>query len=133
MRHRYSQKKLQVTSSHRKAMLRNLSVAIINHERIVTTVPKAKMLRSFIEPLITLSKNDSVNTRRALFNILRDRSVVSKLCLVIGKRFTERPGGYTRILKYGFRPTDNAARAIIELVDYVLPVTEEINKLAKVD
>ena len=117
MRHRKSGRKLNRNSSHRKAMFRNMAVSLIDHELIHTTVPKAKELRGVIEPLITLSKNDCPAKRRLAFDRLRDRQAVSKLFDEIGPTYVDRPGGYTRILKNGFRSGDNAPMAVIELVD----------------
>ena len=117
MRHRCAHRKLNRTSSHRKAMFKNMAVALIKHEAIVTTLPKAKELRKVVEPLITLAKNPSLANRRLAFDRIRDRDMVVKLFDVLGPRYTERPGGYTRVLKYGFRNGDNAPRAFIELVD----------------
>ncbi len=123
MRHRKSGRKLNRNSSHRKAMFRNMSASLIEHEVIRTTVAKAKELRSVAEPLITLAKNDSVHNRRIAFSRLRDKAAVGKLFSEIGPRYTDRPGGYIRILKCGYRPGDNAPMAIVELVDR--PVVEE--------
>ena len=117
MRHRHGLRKLNRTSSHRIAMLRNLANALIQHERIKTTLPKAKELRKVLEPLITLSKKPTVSNKRLVFSRLRDRVNVTKLFSELGPRFEKRPGGYTRILKYGFRPGDNAPMALMELVD----------------
>ena len=117
MRHRHGLRKLNRTSSHRIAMLRNLANALIQHERIKTTLPKAKELRKVLEPLITLSKKPTVSYQRLVFSRLRDRVNVTKLFSDLGPRFEKRPGGYTRILKYGFRPGDNAPMALMELVD----------------
>jgi large subunit ribosomal protein L17 len=117
MRHRKSGKQLSRNSSHRKAMFRNMAVSLVDHEIIKTTLPKAKELRRYIEPIITLSKLDSVNNRRQAFNKLRSKKVVGKLFTVLGARYRERPGGYLRILKYGFRAGDNAPMALVELVD----------------
>jgi large subunit ribosomal protein L17 len=117
MRHGHGLRKLNRTSSHRLAMLRNMSVSILQHEAIKTTVPKAKELRRVVEPLITLAKVDSVADRRLAFSRLRDRDVVTKLFTVLGPRYNARPGGYTRILKMGFRVGDNAPMAFVELVD----------------
>ena len=129
MRHRLSLKKLQVTSSHRLAMLRNMSIALIMHGRIKTTLTKAKALRRFVEPLVTKSKNDTLHSRRVLFSRIRNRDAVQKLFNDIGRRFSTRPGGYTRIVRYGFRPTDNATRAFIEFVDYdISPQPDTIDK-----
>ena len=117
MRHRLANRKLNRTSSHRLAMLRNLANSLLRHEQIVTTLPKAKELRRVIEPMITLAKEDSVANRRLAFNRLRDRDSVTKLFNDLGPRFKTRPGGYTRILKMGFRVGDNAPMAYVELVD----------------
>ena len=117
MRHGNGLRKLNRTSAHRQAMLRNMAVSILEHEAIKTTVPKAKELRRVVEPLITLAKVDSVANRRLAFNRLRDRDIVTKLFTVLGPRFNARPGGYTRILKMGFRVGDNAPMAFVELVD----------------
>jgi large subunit ribosomal protein L17 len=110
-------RKLNRTSSHRLAMLRNMTNSLLTHEVIKTTLPKAKELRSVAEPLITLGKTPTVANRRLAFNRLRDRAVVTKLFDDIGPRFAKRPGGYLRILKYGFRQGDNAPMALVELVD----------------
>lgn len=117
MRHKNGLRKLNRTSAHRQAMLRNMSNSLIQHELIKTTVPKAKELRRVVEPLITLAKVDSVANRRLAFNRLRDRDMVTKLFNELGPRFATRPGGYTRILKIGFRVGDNAPMALVELVD----------------
>jgi len=117
MRHRNGLRKLNRTSSHRLAMLRNMSNSLIQHELIKTTLPKAKELRRVVEPLITLAKVDSVANRRLAFDRLRDRDSVTKLFTVLGPRYNARPGGYTRILKMGFRVGDNAPMALVELVD----------------
>ena len=117
MRHRQSGRKLNRNSSHRKAMFRNMAASLLDHELIRTTLPKAKELRRVAEPLITLSKQDSVANRRLAFSRLRDREVVTKLFNELGPRYQARPGGYLRILKCGFRPGDNAPMAIVELVD----------------
>jgi large subunit ribosomal protein L17 len=117
MRHRHGLRKLNRTSSHRLAMLRNMTNSLLTHEVIKTTLPKAKELRSVAEPLITLGKTPTVANRRMAFNRLRDRAVVSKLFDELGPRFAKRPGGYLRILKYGFRQGDNAPMALVELVD----------------
>jgi large subunit ribosomal protein L17 len=119
MRHRRVGRKLGRTSSHRKAMFKNMAVSLLNHEIIKTTLPKAKELRRFVEPLITLAKEDTVAKRRLAFARLRDRAVVTKLFNDIGLRTKERPGGYLRILKYGFRKGDNSPMAIVELVDRI--------------
>lgn len=117
MRHRQSNRKLNRTTSHRLALLRNLSNALLKHEVIKTTLPKAKELRRVVEPLITLGKTPSVANRRLAFDRLRDRDMVVKLFDDLGPRFQKRPGGYVRILKYGFRVGDNAPMALVELVD----------------
>lgn len=117
MRHRESGRKLNRNSSHRKAMFRNMAVSLMQHELITTTVPKAKELRRVAEPLITMAKCDSVALRRTAFSRLRDRATVTKLFNELGPRYKERPGGYLRILKCGFRPGDKAPMAIVELVD----------------
>lgn len=117
MRHRHGLRKLNRTSSHRLAMFRNMSVSLIEHEAIKTTLPKAKELRRVIEPLITLAKNPTLANRRLAFARLRDRDAVTKLFDVLGPRFTERNGGYTRVLKMGFRQGDNAPMAYMELVE----------------
>jgi len=117
MRHRKSGRQLNRNSSHRKAMFRNMAVSLMQHEVIKTTLPKAKELRRVAEPLITMAKTDSVAKRRLAFSRLRDRSVVSKLFNELGPRYKERPGGYLRILKCGFRPGDKAPMAIVELMD----------------
>jgi large subunit ribosomal protein L17 len=117
MRHRQSNRKLNRTTSHRLALLRNLSNALLKHEVIKTTLPKAKELRRVVEPLITLGKTPSVANRRLAFDRLRDRDMVVKLFDDLGPRFQQRPGGYVRILKFGFRVGDNAPMALVELVD----------------
>ncbi|NGM78338.1 50S ribosomal protein L17 [Burkholderia multivorans] len=117
MRHRHGLRKLNRTSSHRLAMLRNMSNSLIEHEVIKTTLPKAKELRKVVEPLITLGKKPSLANRRLAFNRLRDRDSVAKLFDVLGPRFANRPGGYLRILKFGFRVGDNAPMALVELLD----------------
>ena len=117
MRHRESGRKLNRNSSHRKAMFRNMAVSLIEHEIIRTTLPKAKELRRFAEPLITMAKIDNVAKRRLAFSRLRNRNIVTKLFNELGPRYKERPGGYLRILKCGFRTGDKAAMAIVELVD----------------
>ena len=117
MRHRNIGRSFSRTSSHRKAMFSNMCTSLIEHELIKTTLPKAKELRRYIEPLITVSKIDSVATRRQVFDTLRSKSAVGKLFTTLGPRYVERPGGYVRVLKCGFRPGDNAPMAIIELVD----------------
>ena len=117
MRHGHGLRKLNRTSSHRLAMLRNMANSLIEHEAIKTTLPKAKELRRVIEPMITLAKEPTVANRRLAFDRLRDRDSVVKLFNELGPRFKTRPGGYTRILKMGFRVGDNAPMAYVELVD----------------
>jgi large subunit ribosomal protein L17 len=117
MRHRNSNRKLNRTSSHRQAMLRNMATSLLRHEVIKTTLPKAKELRRVAEPLITLGKNATLANRRLAFNRLRDRDIVGKLFNELGPRYSARPGGYLRILKCGFRNGDNAPMALVELVD----------------
>ncbi|PIT22321.1 50S ribosomal protein L17 [Snodgrassella communis] len=117
MRHRNGNRKLNRTSSHRAAMLRNMANSLLTHEAIVTTLPKAKELRRVAEPLITLSKKPSLANHRLAFNRTRDRDVVVKLFNELGPRFANRNGGYLRILKYGFRKGDNAPLALVELVE----------------
>ncbi|GAB1623696.1 50S ribosomal protein L17 [Agarivorans sp. MS3-6] len=124
MRHRQSGRQLNRNSSHRQAMFRNMASSLVRHEVIKTTLPKAKELRRVVEPLITLAKNDSVANRRLAFARTRDAEVVGKLFAEIGPRFKERAGGYTRILKCGFRAGDNAPMAYIELLDR--PEVEEV-------
>jgi len=116
MRHQKSGRKLNRTSSHREAMFRNMASSLLKHELIRTTLPKAKELRRVAEPLITLGKIDGVANRRLAFARLRDKQAVGKLFVEIGPRYRERPGGYLRILKCGFRPGDNAPMAYVELV-----------------
>lgn len=117
MRHRKSGRQLSRNSSHRKAMLRSMTVSLVEHELIRTTLIKAKELRMVAEPLITLAKTDSVANRRLAFNRMRDKAAVGKLFTALGPRYSERPGGYIRILKCGMRPGDNAPMAYVELVD----------------
>jgi len=117
MRHGNGLRKLNRTSSHRLAMLRNMMNSLLTHEVIKTTVPKAKELRRVVEPMITLAKEPTVANRRLAFDRLRDRDVVVKLFNELGPRFKARPGGYTRILKMGYRVGDNAPMALVELVD----------------
>ena len=117
MRHRKSGRKLNRNSSHRKAMFKNMAASLFEHELIKTTVPKAKELRSVAEKLITLGKVDSVANRRLAFSRLRNKEIVNKLFTELGPRYQERPGGYLRILKCGFRAGDNAPMAFVELVD----------------
>ncbi len=117
MRHGNGLRKLNRTSSHRLAMLRNMSNTLLEHEVIKTTLPKAKELRMVVEPLITLGKKDNLANRRLAFNRTRDRDIVAKLFTELGPRYATRPGGYLRILKFGFRHGDNAPMALVELVD----------------
>ena len=126
MRHRKTGRQLNRNSSHRKAMFSNMATSLFRHELIKTTLPKAKELRGFAEPLITLSKEDTVAKRRLAFSRLRDRDVVTKLFNELGPRYQERPGGYVRIIKCGFRTGDSAPMAYVELVDRPEPeVVEE--------
>ncbi|MGZ8225123.1 MAG: 50S ribosomal protein L17 [Methylococcaceae bacterium] len=117
MRHRKSGRKFNMNSSHRKALFSNMATSLFKHELIKTTLPKAKELRGFAEPLITLSKEDSVAKRRLAFSRLRDREIVTKLFNELGPRYKNRAGGYLRIMKCGFRPGDDAPMAYVELVD----------------
>jgi large subunit ribosomal protein L17 len=125
MRHRHSGRQLNRNSSHRKAMFRNMAVSLFRHELIRTTVPKAKELRRTAEPLITMAKSDSVAKRRLAFSRLRDDYVVNKLFTELGPRYQDRPGGYLRILKVGFRPGDSAPMAIVELMDRPPPEDDD--------
>ena len=117
MRHRHGLRKLNRTSEHRLAMLRNMCVSLLRHEAIRTTLPKAKELRRVVEPLITLAKEATLANRRLAFDRTRDRDIVTKLFNELGPRYKARPGGYTRILKMGFRQGDNAPMALVELMD----------------
>jgi large subunit ribosomal protein L17 len=117
MRHRHGLRKLNKTSSHRLAMLRNMTVSLLKHEAIRTTLPKAKELRRVAEPIITLGKNPTLANKRLAFNRLRDRDMVVKLFAELGPRYKNRNGGYLRILKWGFRLGDNAPMALVELMD----------------
>jgi len=121
MRHRQSGRQLNRNSSHRKAMFRNMTASLVEHELIKTTVPKAKELRRYAEPLITLAKKDSVANRRLAFSRLRDKEAVGKLFTDLGPRYESRPGGYLRILKCGLRTGDKAPMAYVELVDRPVP------------
>ena len=123
MRHRKSGRQLNRDSAHRKAMFRNMTCSLVHHEMIKTTLPKAKELRRVAEPIITMSKSDNLARRRLIYNRLRDRAAVGKLFTELGPRYQDRPGGYLRILKCGFRPGDKAPMAYVELVDR--PETEE--------
>ena len=117
MRHRHGLRKLNRTSSHRLAMLRNMTVSLLRHEAIKTTLPKAKELRRVVEPMLTLGKNPTLANKRLAFSRLRDREIVLKLFAELGPRYATRNGGYLRILKMGFRVGDNAPMAFVELVD----------------
>ena len=128
MRHGHGLRKLNRTSSHRLAMLRNMSNSLLRHEAIKTTLPKAKELRRVIEPLITLGREPTVANKRLAFNRLRDREIVVKLFNEIGPRYAARNGGYTRILKMGFRVGDNAPMALMELVDRPQPAADEADR-----
>ena len=121
MRHRHSGRQLNRNSSHRKAMFRNMSASLVEHELIKTTLPKAKELRRVAEPLITLAKKDSVANRRLAFSRLRDKEAVGKLFAELGPRYESRPGGYIRIMKCGLRTGDKAPMAYVELVDRPQP------------
>lgn len=129
MRHRKSGKQLNRNASHRKAMFKNMTCSLVEHEVIKTTVPKAKELRRFAEPLITLAKEDSVANRRLAFARVGSKAVVGKLFSDLGPRFQDRPGGYTRILKAGFRAGDAAPMAYIELVDRVISEDEDLDEM----
>jgi large subunit ribosomal protein L17 len=131
MRHGNGLRKLNRTSSHRLAMLRNMSNSLLEHEVIKTTLPKAKELRMVVEPLITLGKKDNLANRRLAFNRTRDRDIVTKLFTELGPRYATRPGGYLRILKFGFRHGDNAPMALVELVDR--PEVTETTEVAQED
>lgn len=124
MRHRHSGRKLNRTSSHRKAMFKNMAISLVEHELIKTTLPKAKELRRVVEPLITLAKQDSVANRRLAFSRLNNDKAVGKLFNELGPRFEGRPGGYIRILKCGLRAGDKAPMAYVELVDRTANVEE---------
>ena len=128
MRHGHGLRKLNRTSSHRLAMLRNMTNSLLRHEAIKTTLPKAKELRRVVEPLITLGKDPTVANKRLAFNRLRDREIVVKLFSEIGPRYAARNGGYTRILKMGFRVGDNAPMAFMELVDRPEPAADDTAK-----
>lgn len=117
MRHRNKGRKFSMTSSHRKSMFKNMCCSLIEHELIKTTLPKAKDLRRYFEPLVTISKTDSVATRRQVFDALRSKEAVGILFTKLGPRYQKRPGGYVRIIKCGYREGDNAPMAIVELVD----------------
>ena len=117
MKHKIKGKKLNRTSSHRKALFKNMSQAIIKHEQIITTLPKAKTIKPIVDKLITLAKKGSLHARRQAFSMLRDDKMVTKLFETLASRYSERKGGYTRVLKAGYRYGDAAAMAVIELVD----------------
>ncbi len=125
MRHRNIGRQLSRNTSHRKAMLQNMAVSLVRHEVIKTTLPKAKELRRVIEPLITMAKEDTVAKRRVVFSRTRDKEAVGKLFQDLGPRYSSRPGGYTRIMKCGFRAGDNAPMAVIELVDRPMPEEDD--------
>ncbi|WP_096087470.1 50S ribosomal protein L17 [Agaribacterium haliotis] len=125
MRHRHSGRQLNRNSSHRKAMFKNMVASLVEHEVIKTTLPKAKELRRYAEPLITLSKVDSVANRRLAFDRTRNKATVGKLFSEIGPRYENRPGGYLRILKCGYRAGDKAPMAYVELVDRPAPIVED--------
>ena len=131
MRHGHGQRKLNRTTSHRLAMLRNMTVSLLKHEAIKTTLPKAKELRRVAEPIITLGKNPTLANKRLAFNRLRDRDMVVKLFDELGPRYKSRNGGYLRILKMGFRQGDNAPMAYVELMDRPEPTQEELKKDAR--
>ena len=131
MRHRLGLRKLNRTSSHRLAMLRNMTNSLLKHELITTTLPKAKELRRVVEPMITLGKIATVANRRLAFNRLRDRDMVTKLFNELGPRYAKRNGGYLRILKYGFRQGDNAPMALVELMDRPEPAQGSATAEAK--
>jgi len=131
MRHRHGLRKLNRTSSHRLAMLRNMTVSLLKHEAIKTTLPKAKELRKVAEPIITLGKSNTLANKRLAFDRLRDRDMVVKLFDELGPRYKSRNGGYLRILKFGFRQGDNAPMALVELVDRPASAEETPAKEAK--
>jgi large subunit ribosomal protein L17 len=131
VRHRHGLRKLNRTSTHRLAMLRNMTVSLLKHEVIRTTLPKAKELRRVVEPMITLGKRPTLANRRLAFDRLRDRQLVTKLFAELGPRYAKRNGGYLRILKYGFRKGDNAPMALVELLDRPEPEGEAKTEGAK--
>lgn len=134
MRHKKSGRQLSRNSPHRRAMFRNMAASLFEHERITTTLPKAKELRRVAEPLITLAKEDSVAHRRLAFDRMRNKSAVGKLFTELGPRYKDRPGGYTRILKCGYRPGDAAPMAIVELVGRpAKPVSEEADEAERTE
>ena len=129
MRHRISGRRINKTGSHRNAMMKNMTASLIEHEIIKTTLPKAKELRVFAEPFITLAKQDSVHNRRIAFNRLRNKATVGKLFSDIGPRYQERPGGYLRVLKCGFRTGDKAPMAYVEMVGREIVVESEVEEV----
>ena len=129
MRHRISGRRLNKTGSHRNAMMKNMTASLIEHEIIKTTLPKAKELRVFAEPFITLAKQDSVHNRRIAFNRLRNKATVGKLFSDIGPRYQERPGGYLRVLKCGFRTGDKAPMAYVEMVGREIVVESDVEEV----
>ena len=129
MRHRISGRRLNKTGSHRNAMMKNMTASLIEHEIIKTTLPKAKELRVFAEPFITLAKQDSVHNRRIAFNRLRNKATVGKLFSDIGPRYQERPGGYLRVLKCGFRTGDKAPMAYLEMVGREIAKASDVDDL----
>tara|TARA_A100001011_G_scaffold73825_1_gene75715 strand:+ start:127 stop:528 length:402 start_codon:yes stop_codon:yes gene_type:complete len=129
MRHRISGRRLNKTGSHRNAMMKNMTASLIEHEIIKTTLPKAKELRVFAEPFITLAKQDSVHNRRIAFNRLRNKATVGKLFSDIGPRYQERPGGYLRVLKCGFRTGDKAPMAYVEMVGREIGLESEVEEV----
>ena len=129
MRHRISGRRLNKTGSHRNAMMKNMTASLIEHEIIKTTLPKAKELRVFAEPFITLAKQDSVHNRRIAFNRRRNKATVGKLFSDIGPRYQERPGGYLRVLKCGFRTGDKAPMAYVEMVGREIAVESEVEEV----
>ena len=133
MRHRHSGRQLNRNSSHRKAMFKNMSVSLLRHEIIRTTLPKAKELRRVVEPLITRAKQDSVANRRIIFARTRDSEITAKLFTEIGPRYQDRPGGYIRILKCGFRTGDRAPMAYVELVDRPIIEDEDEDDIEEMD
>ncbi len=133
MRHRISGRRLNKTGSHRNAMMKNMTASLIEHEIIKTTLPKAKELRVFAEPFITLAKQDSVHNRRIAFNRLRNKATVGKLFSDIGPRYQERPGGYLRVLKCGFRTGDKAPMAYVEMVGREIVVESEVEEVQKAE
>jgi large subunit ribosomal protein L17 len=133
MRHGSGLRKLNRTSAHRQALLRNLSTALLRYEVIRTTLPKAKELRRVVEPLITLGKKPSLANRRLAFDRIRDRDIVTKVFNELGPRYANRNGGYVQILKYGFRLGDNAPMALVSLMDRPAPVADEAAEPAKAE